>query len=430
MPEFLSFGGEKWANLTIECHDVTWLVHKAIVCEQSESFGSAEISVDKSSGQFILSLMDNFRPPPIHRILEFVYRGDYNDSIDMANAQTQEQVRALAAYELVAIGRDHVASLKNMNKALVESSTPSELQLAAFRGPSEDVIQRATARLENNIEMSVYADAFGVKGLLEKAIEKINRDIQNAALSEGEKFTKIVENSYIHVPPAVQDILARSCAQSINELINKGGLGVTLRRVPGLAAAVCEVGLRTAGPARAVVEELLRSLTDKLGSVEIVRSDLEAQLDAARGECAELQKEVKKLKTQLSALLQFTEQVKKQTRDSVQAREGVTQTSIREKDKAIVDLQDEVKRTEDDVQKAKDDATKKEEELRRVKKELKDQKEKFDAFTEEPDNWYRCGKCNERFNGCFKTVESPEGRLGFVCDYCRTPHGWLHMDYK
>ncbi|KAH7310751.1 hypothetical protein B0I35DRAFT_514756 [Stachybotrys elegans] len=78
----------KFIDYAFVCRGETIPVHKVVACAQSEAFGAACVSLFKDAdAQFTI---DDYEPAMVHRMVDYLYTGNYNKGIPEECAATEK----------------------------------------------------------------------------------------------------------------------------------------------------------------------------------------------------------------------------------------------------------------------------------------------------------------------------------------------------
>lgn len=386
------------------------------------------------------------------------------------------------------VGSETVGTNAETESAAETTASTARWLTGSTAGTSEVEMYNAAGRVENNINVARYADALEVQNLVETALEKIQRDLDMAMqLTE---FPKVIAFGYANSPEIVRKSIEDFCAENVQQLLQEDSFANVLREIPELAAAVLSLTLGARENLQAerdaeilALKEELKSATrarEKLAEAQGVlegrlREQIRTQADENTGlklKCSELNTKLfeKDLK-QKGELRAAKESIEKEmqnkiqvTIENAQAKLGSDHAKMQQKIDAAQEalLAENAARGNDQAQmqskldiveaalaterhlRGNDQRTAalalgKEKAERRTERaqlqtqidgantELALQKEKFQAFIDEPSNWDHCRHCGDDLNGYFQA----EGwnRYSWRCSSCRTRHGSLDRDY-
>ncbi|PFH63174.1 hypothetical protein XA68_17283 [Ophiocordyceps unilateralis] len=137
-----------FSDLTFSCNDMTFSVHKAIVCGQSPVIRAA-ISGNFEESQTNVILMHAFEPETVRRLVQFLYTGDYSASSDASTGDGDNPVQGASPH-----------SNHDVPKEEEHSSLPQETN--------------TIRSLNDHIKVNSIGDYYGVTKLVSLANEKIS----------------------------------------------------------------------------------------------------------------------------------------------------------------------------------------------------------------------------------------------------------------
>lgn len=181
------FLGGQFSDMEIICQDVTFKMHRAIVCTQSSYFGKAFCNGFKESIDRSISLQDD-TPETIERVLSFLYLKEYCENGHIFQFQPNT----------------------NSGPAKPDATTPEN---------QTDVTETLKTIALNHIRVFVAADKFGIDPLKYLA----TTEFSNWATTNwnSSTFPEVVEEVMVSVPSHeldLQEVIARVLSAHIFDL--------------------------------------------------------------------------------------------------------------------------------------------------------------------------------------------------------------------
>ncbi|KAF2162826.1 hypothetical protein M409DRAFT_26682 [Zasmidium cellare ATCC 36951] len=194
------FGDSKYSDLTIECGESTWHVHRVVICAQSPFFDKACSNGFKETSSKLIKLEDD-DPTIVREMLRYLYTGDYLEQTKEGEEGSRRSALSTNVHIHTIADKYDIPALGDVAISKFSARAAREWKTEAFAGAIEEMYTSANENKEPMHKAAVAIAAENAKTLLNDDCGQAFRKIAEAVPKFAAELSIEIVNMKEKMPP-------------------------------------------------------------------------------------------------------------------------------------------------------------------------------------------------------------------------------------